>query len=193
MVAAALLISAAVAGFIALGPSDGDQVDQLKESLAQRDRQIERLELQIADLQASLERVTASSGDESANAAKQVVAAGLAAPAAAQETSDEDHDAIAEVASVAEDRDAAGVVDIARIDPESPDQQTVFRQFRTEIENYDYNERFDIQGFLSDPRLRQLDASLGGKLIDYVQTRLKGIRLMQNQDDAVHLLTEHQH
>ena len=77
-------------------------------------------------------------------------------------------------------------------DPEVSKQRKakLLADLSEEVKFYDYNERFDLNAFLSDERLHQLDAEQGDKLIAYVFNRLQGIPLMQAQADAVKLLTE---
>ncbi len=79
-----------------------------------------------------------------------------------------------------------GFVDINKpfngIDPASETQQEIYSSFKYEIDGYNFNERFDFRGFLSDARFGQLHASLGAKLLDYVDQKLVGIKLLQDSN-----------
>lgn len=76
------------------------------------------------------------------------------------------------------------------IDPASEGQQQKYSTFRKEIENYQFNERFDLRGFMSDPRFSELHASLGVKIMDYVDKQLNGVALMQDNPEGAAMLYE---
>lgn len=69
-------------------------------------------------------------------------------------------------------------------------QEVIHAKLVEEIKYYDYNERFDLKGFLEDERMSQLDADLGSQLIDFVFNQLQGIPLMQAQAATENLLVE---
>ncbi len=100
----------------------------------------------------------------------------------------EDHYA-ANAAAINAPATVDGFVDINKafngIDPASEVQQEIYSSFKYEIDGYNFNERFDFRGFLSDTRFGQLHASLGAKLLDYVDQKLAGIKLLQDSDPDV--------
>jgi len=77
------------------------------------------------------------------------------------------------------------------IDPASTKQQDLYTSFKYEIDGYNYNERFDMKSFLSDPRFSELHASLGVKLLDYVDAKLTGVSLLQHTDPDFVAETDH--
>ncbi|VAW94748.1 hypothetical protein MNBD_GAMMA22-1630 [hydrothermal vent metagenome] len=68
------------------------------------------------------------------------------------------------------------------VDPVSDEQQALYTSFKYEIDGYNFNERFDYRGFMSDARFGQLHASLGSKLLDYVDQKIAGIQLLQDSN-----------
>ncbi len=71
-------------------------------------------------------------------------------------------------------------------------REKIFQEFSAEVKYYEFNDRFDLKKFLTDPRLTELDGEKGGQLIDYVFEKLQGIALLQSQADATHLLVDGQ-
>ncbi len=76
------------------------------------------------------------------------------------------------------------------VDPASDKQMKKYSEFKHDIDGYEFNERFDMQGFLSDPRFVELHASLGVKLLDYVDKKLEGVALMQDNPEGAKMLLE---
>ncbi len=102
-----------------------------------------------------------------------------------------DKNDLVEIPSVEEDYSTVDInAPFNGVDPLSDKQNKKYTEFKQDIDNYEFNERFDMQGFLSDPRFRELHASLGVKLQDYVDKKLEGVALMQDNPEGAKMLVE---
>ncbi len=65
--------------------------------------------------------------------------------------------------------------------PPTSDQIVAYETVKQEVQHYVLDENFDLNGFMSDPRLSEMHASQSNEMIEKIMNGLNGVRLKQDQ------------